>query len=389
MLIGVSFRRGGTAAVETWQQHFDEDALSRSGFDTFVRIATCNRWEVVLQLPEGLDVDAARRLLTVPGGARPYAYVGEAALEHLALVASSLDSLNPGEDQIVQQIREAYREAQARGSSSSSLSFAFDTALRIAKRVRREVDLAPVNTSLFSLARPDLEAILAPGDGAVVVGAGDMGGLAAKVLAELEGVRLTVINRDLERARRVAEPLRAEARSLTDFLADPGDVRVLVCATPVRHLVGGSLLARLSGLELAVDLGLPPNVDPQAARTLGIRLLDIDALEEAGKRRRKLLGAKLATAEGFVLEELELALAAWNERQLAPSIRALQDWIGETIANAMDEMAAEGLQTLNQEDRERLARRVAHVPVKGLRALARAYGPEAARVFLAETGLAR
>ena len=93
--------------------------------------------------------------------------------------------------------------------------------------------------------------------------------------------------------------------------------------------------------------------------------------------------------EGFVLEELELALAAWNERQLAPSIRALQDWIGETIANAMDEMAAEGLQTLNQEDRERLARRVAHVPVKGLRALARAYGPEAARVFLAETGLAR
>ena len=387
MLIGVSYRRGGAAAVELWQQRFDEETLARIGFDVFVRIATCNRWELVVQLPDGLDVDAARRLLTVPGEARPYAYVGEAALEHLAMVASSLDSLNPGEDQIMQQLREAYREA--RGSSSSLLGFAFDTALRIAKRVRREVDLAPVNTSLFSLARPEVEAILAAGDRAVVIGAGDMGGLAAKVLADREGVRLTVVNRDLERARRVAEPLRAEARSLGDFMADPGPVRVLVCATPVHHLIDTPLLARLTGLKLAVDLGLPRNVDPQAAREVGVRVLDVDALQEAGQRRRRALGKKLAVAKGLVLEELELALAAWNERQLAPSIRALQNWIAETITNTMDELAAEGLQTLSPEDRARLARRVAHVPVKGLRALAREFGPEAARVFLAETGLAR
>jgi hypothetical protein len=71
-------------------------------------------------------------------------------------------------------------------------------------------------------------------------------------------------------------------------------------------------------------------------------------------------------------------MGAWAERILAPSIRALQGWFEATLADA-----------LPADEARRLARRVAHVPVKGLRAIARDHGLAAARTFLAETGLAR
>ncbi|MCY4353605.1 MAG: glutamyl-tRNA reductase [Truepera sp.] len=386
-LIGVSHRRGGASAVEAWQDCFDDDALVRLGFDAFVRIATCNRWEVILQLPEGIDLDGARHLLAVPGYARPYAYMGEAAIEHLALVASSIDALNPGEDQVVRQVREAYSRAKARGVSGS-LAFAFDTALRIARRVRHEVELAPVNTSLFSLVRPEIEAILVPGVGAAVLGAGEMGTLAATILANIEGVRLTVFNRTLARAQQLATSLRAEARALEEFPTGGAGIRVLVCTTPVRDLVDAEALDRLPDLRLIVDLGLPRNVAAQAARERGVRVLDIDTLQEAGAQRRGALRERLAVAEGLVLEELATAMAAWNERQLAPAIRRLQEWIDHTIETTIAERGSGAGMELLAEDRERLARRVLHVPVKGLRALAREYGLEAARVFLAEAGLA-
>ena len=51
------------------------------------------------------------------------------------------------------------------------------------------------------------------------------------------------------------------------------------------------------------------------------------------------------------------------------------------------ELAPDGAPALTSGERARLTRRLAHVPIKGLRALAREYGPDAAEVFLAETGL--
>ena len=77
---------------------------------------------------------------------RPYVYTGDGALEQLTRIATSLDSLNPGEDQIMAQVRSAFSAAQALGTVGPTTNFAFQTALKIAKKVRREVALAPLET---------------------------------------------------------------------------------------------------------------------------------------------------------------------------------------------------------------------------------------------------
>jgi len=377
--MGVSHRRGGARALEAYQQAYageGGDLLRRAGLREFVPIVTCNRWDVAMVLPEGLEVEDVRRRLALDGQQRPYAFMADGALEQLARVASSLDSLNPGEDQIMRQVREAYTAAQRAGSTGATTAFAFETALRVAKRVRREVALAPVNASLFSLARPELEPLLPPGSAVAVLGAGEMGALAARSLAELSGVRVVVANRTAERAAAVARRSGAEAMALSSFLGDPPDVTALVCATPVRHLADAVLLGRMPSLKLAVDLGIPRNVDPAAARRRGVRVLDVDGLQAAGRERRSELSGKLAEAERIVRLELDEAVRAWTERQLGPSIRRLRALYLDTIGDALPPEAA-----------ERLAHKFAHVPVKGLRALAREHGLDAARTFLSEAGL--
>lgn len=338
-------------------------------------LATCNRWELVTHLHEGMPLDRARRLLVPEGESRlPYAYVRDGALEQLMRVAAGLDSLNPGEDQIMRQVRAAYLDARDGGRTDSALSFAFDRALRAAKRVRREVALAPLRTSLFSLARPALEAILAPGDPATVLGAGEIGALAARTLTDL-GARVTVVNRDVGRAHELARTVGARWAPLDEYVAAAPAAVALVCATPVRHLVDGPLLARVRP-RLVVDLGVPRNVDAAAADRLGVRVLDVDGLKEAGEARRRELSDKLAVAERLVLSELDDAVDEWAERQLGPSIRLLRQRFLETIGDALPE-----------DDARRLAHRFAHVPIKGLRAIAREHGFEVARTFLTETGL--
>lgn len=378
-LIGVSQRRGGTQALEAWTRRFQSGPpLDSEFFSEIVPITTCNRCDLVVALKDGVSLEAARAALA-PDGTRGYAYTDEAALEQLCRVAASLDSLNPGEDQIMNQVRTAFEEARAGGTVGPTAGFAFQTALRIAKRVRREVPLAPARASLFSLARPEFERLL-PGTATVaVVGAGEMGGVAARSLSARAGTKLLVVNRSVGRARVLADELTAEAVSLETFLREAPQVHGLVTATPAEHLIGDSFLRHQSDLRVIADLGLPRNVEP-AAVPRGIKLIDLGAMQALGERRRGQLKAHLAQAEGIIREEVEVALGDWSERQMGSAIAFLHERYRQTLQDLLGELLEPG-------ELDRIAHRFAHLPVKGLRGLARRHGLEAAQAFLEEAGL--
>ncbi|HZJ08686.1 MAG TPA: glutamyl-tRNA reductase, partial [Trueperaceae bacterium] len=213
------------------------------------------------------------------------------------------------------------------------------------------------------------------GSRVAVLGAGEMGGLAARGLARSDlGLELVIVNRGSQRGRALADAVGGTWLALADFLAEPPAVTGLVAATPRAGLIDRPLLAKLSDLAVVLDLGMPRNVAPGSLDGSHVSLLDIDTLRVAGQRRREAIGARLADAERLVQEELEAALDVWTDRQLAPAIRRLRQLYRDTIG--------EGLPA---DQADRLAHRFAHVPVKGLRALARRYGVEAAATFLAET----
>ena len=380
-LIGVSHRRGGVRALEVWQAAYETSWSGlRAEFPEVALLSTCNRVDLLVALPPGLAPAAARERLTPPGGPPGYVYAGEAALEHLCRIAAGLDSLNPGEDQVMAQTRRALAAARAAGTLGARTTFALDTAMRAAKRIRREVPLAPLNTSLFSLARPELERLLPPAARIAVLGAGEMGALAARSLAGRPHTELLIVNRTRAKAEALARELDARAAPLDEFLLKGSQAHAIVCATPVGGLIGAGFLARSPNVRAIVDLGLPANVDQAAAARAGLRVWSIENLRALGERRREQLRARLARAEVIAAEEVERAMGAWLELSLGPAIRALRERYLETITLvAGDALAPDVAQAL--------AHRFAHLPLKGLRGLARSDGPGAARRFLAEAGL--
>jgi glutamyl-tRNA reductase len=380
-LIGVSGRRGGAVALEAWTERLfgilEKDLPV--GVLEMVSVQTCNRSELILALEAGTNLEQVRQQL-VGVEARGYAFLGDAALEHLCRVAASLDSLNPGEDQIMNQVRVAFDTARKLGRVGSITSFAFNIALRAAKRVRREVPLAPANTSLFSLARPELEK-LPPGARVAILGAGEMAALVARSLADCE-FEVIVVNRHFERAQHLAVSIDARAMSLPAFLGGKEQVSAVVCATPAEHIINKDFLETQLDLRILIDLGLPHNVDAVEARAKKIQLIDLAQLQKLGDVRREKMRTHLVSAEMIIAQELETALGEFAERTLGSAISQLRDVYRQTIERTVGNL-------LSEEDVTRLAHRFAHIPVKGLRGLARQHGLEMAYSFLDEAGLTR
>src|SRR5204862_2467866 len=107
---------------------------------------------------------------------------GGEAVEHLFRVAAGLDSLVPGEAQILGQVRLAYEAALGADATSPVLNRLFEEALHTGKRVRTEAKLSEmpesVAASAIDLAARKLESL--EGRRALLFGAGRMSELAAR-----------------------------------------------------------------------------------------------------------------------------------------------------------------------------------------------------------------
>jgi len=370
-VVGVSHLRGGAEALEHWQQNFNSDVIKEKNLTEYVSIATCNRWDLTMVLPEQASVASISKEFQPSGSTfQPYTYVGDDALRHITRVASSLDSLNPGEDQIMNQVRQAYRDAKDGGTLGNTTAFAFETAMRIAKKVRREVGISPMETSLFSLACPILREKLDAGATIAVLGAGKMGALAVKSLSDF-GYKVIVVNRSIERAEELAKPFDFPVVKLDDFMANPQQVQALVCATPVKDLIQLEFAKQFADLRVIVDLGIPRNVDMEVAAVL--ELLNVDTLQKAGQVRREELKDKLEQADLVIQEEIQEALALWSEKLLGPSICQMREDYKKTL-----------LEVLPEAEVNKVLGRLLHGPIKGIRAVAREHGYEAAKRYFDE-----
>jgi glutamyl-tRNA reductase len=263
--------------------------------DEVVVLSTCNRVEVYAAASGPVErVTRAVAELVAAHGQVPVGdvmrmariRVGGAAAEHLFSVACGLDSMAVGEDQIVAQIKAAARAAAAAGTTGPAITGLIDAALRASKRARTQTT---ISTEGISLARAGLDLAdahlggLAARD-AVVLGTGSMGKLAARLLREAGVGRLSVASRNAARAAEVAAAVRGRHLRASDVPATLADADILITATGAAAPVVPAeqvraVRAQAGGRPLFVlDLGMPPDVDPDVGRLAGVTLVDLTAL---------------------------------------------------------------------------------------------------------------
>jgi glutamyl-tRNA reductase len=328
-----------------------------------VGLATCNRCELYMvgSSPEAMREAAVERLVELSGHDRsrlePMLYVrtGAEAAEHLFSVAAGLDSLVPGEAQILAQIRDAYASAFEWGATGPVSNRLFHVALEAGKRVRHETAIGSGGASVASVAADVAADRLGglPGARVLVVGAGRVAELVASNLAARGAGPLRVANRDPSRAAALAARFGGTAIAWDELAAaaDDADVVVSSTAAPGHVIHAGDL--RPGRPRLLIDLALPRDVDPAAAEVEGTSVVDLDALEVAVRRTIALRRGESGRARAIVAEQAADFRDWMAALRVVPAITSLRDQ-AERIRVAELRRMEPRWDALSPADRERL-----------------------------------
>lgn len=302
VLVGLSHK---TAPVEVRERlAFSEplipDALSRlvdrAALDEGLIVSTCNRVELVASAPanhqEGLErltnfICDFHRLPLTAIDTHLYRFSDADAVRHVFRVASSLDSMVVGESQILGQVKEAYQCAVNAGTVGRVLSQLMQRAISVAKRVRTETAISQNPVSISSVAVELGRKVFGDlsGHTVLLVGAGEMGELAARKLMEAGSGRLIVTNRTAARAEEIAREFGGGAVNFEAFYDVLPSADIVICSTGAADYVirpdetRKALKLRRRGPVMFIDISVPRNIDPAIAGVENAFLFDIDDLE--------------------------------------------------------------------------------------------------------------
>jgi glutamyl-tRNA reductase len=314
-----------------------------------VVLSTCNRTEVYLADgdPERVREELEQRSGLDLGSLLARWDEGE-VVAHLFRVVAGLDSLVPGESQILGQVREAYEAARTRGATGTLLNRLFEDALRAGKRVRTEAKLhelpESVAASAVELAASELAGV--EGRRALLFGAGKMSELAARDLHG-RGAEVVVASRTLESAQDLAERVGGRAAAFDAVAVELPEADLVISATrcPYPILHAEAVRPREKPLVL-VDVAVPRDLDPAIGELEGCTLFDIDALGEGLVGREE----EVREAEAIVADEAA-RFADWRRsRDAADAIRDLRARAEEIRA---EELARAGARLSELSPRER------------------------------------
>ena len=381
------------------------------GVAELLYLGTCNRVELLFATHDGDSAgdlrDPALEQLTgrrsEPGQAARLlrAWAGESALEHVLLLACGLDSAQAGEREIAGQLRASWATARAAGTSGPLLDRLVGESLAMANRVRRlQTETQAPSLADLAAARV-LEHLNARRDVVALIGVSPMTRRCGLTLHRA-GVPLLIVNRSLAPAAELAASVGGRAVLLEQFRSQPHPVAALVLAAGGGELVLDAsalqLLAAQSGRgnTLAIDFGVPPNVDPEDARDTGIVRIGMSELVQEVQEQRATELLRLAPVRAAIDERLARLREEMATRAIGPKLAELREAFERIAADELERALTAELRGLTEAQRaaighltSRLARRLAHLPIAGMRAAAAHAAPEAIEAFFDEARLHR
>lgn len=394
LLVGISHRSAPVAVLEkiAITEHdrpkLTDKMLASTHVSEAMIVSTCNRVEIYAvvdafhpALGEISELLTKHSGLVLPELTK-HAYVryAEAAAEHLFAVASGLDSMVVGEQQVLSQIRAAYAASDSQQAAGRTLHELAQTALRVGKRVHSETGIDRAGASVVSVALDRAQLVLGPlaGRTALVLGAGAMGGLAVAQLARAGIGKILVANRTFERAERLANTattmhgVSAEAVELDRLAEAMAAAEVVVtCTGAVGTVVSiadvhRALSSKGAHDQLVIcDLGLPRDVEHAVAGLPGVTVIDMETLQ-----RDPSAGAAAddtAAARTIVADELAKYLAGQRMAEVTPTVAALRQMAADVVESELLRLDSR-LPGLASTDREEVARTVRRVVDKLLHA---------------------
>jgi glutamyl-tRNA reductase len=403
--------------------------------ETFV-ISTCNRVEVYAEVDRFHGgVNGICELLVRYSGiptseltANLYVHYEDRAVQHLLAVASGLDSMVVGEDQVLGQVRSALKLADQHGTTGRVLRDLGRMALRTGKRARAETGIDRLGLSLVSVgiglaaARFDAagavgavgaattetdggttetSGVLLAGRQVLVVGAGAMSGLAVATAARSGAARIVVANRTRGRAQRLAASVGGEVADLDTLPEAIAAADLVISCTGAGSLIITEPMVRAAlGLRTAaapttsaapaprplvvLDLAMPRDVDPEVGGLPGVSVIGMDEFSGSGEAAAAVGADDMAAVRAIVDEEFAAYGSAIRAARVTPTVVALRAKAATVVDAELTRLAGrlsdDGLSGRALEEIAQTVRRVVdkllHAPTVRVKELASSPGGE-------------
>ena len=300
-------------------------------------LSTCNRTEIYCAAGEpgaALDWLADRHALAA-ADLRPYVYTlpQADAVRHAFRVAAGLDSMVLGEPQILGQMKDAVRTAEAAGTLGTLLSKLFQRSFAVAKEVRSNtaiganvVSMAAAAVRLAERIFPDIAQ-----QKVLFIGAGEMIELTATHFAGRHPRSITVANRTLERAEHLAQRFSGRAMLLREMPEHLHEFDIIVsCTASSLPILGKGTMERAVRQRrhrpvFMVDLAVPRDIEPEVGEMDDIFLYTLDDLADLVREGIDSRQSAVAQAEAIIESQVGNFLHWMKSRDAVPLIRKLRE----------------------------------------------------------------
>jgi glutamyl-tRNA reductase len=333
------------------------DLKAMEGVEECLFLQTCNRIEIYLVAEETeKTLASAKDYLAKRAGE----HAGEVAraietsadndtFNHLLRVTSGMESMVIGEDQILNQVWDAYLEADNSKTLGPILKHLFNRAMTVGRRVRSETGINKGAVSIGSAAVELAVTLLGNLEDKkiLVMGAGEIGTLVSKALARRCLSPIFIANRTYDRAVKLALDLKGEAVRFDKFDDVMVDADVVICSTSAPHyLLTKEIITRLMSQRkntspmIIIDISNPRNVEKGVSEVAGAKLYNIDDLQMIADKNKAQRGKAIEQAQTLLNDEL-LVL---EEDMKSLSVRLI---ISEILSEAEEVRKRELLTALN------------------------------------------
>jgi glutamyl-tRNA reductase len=326
-----------------------------------VCLSTCNRTELYVAALDADDAEgaAAAALASLGPEIEPalYRLRDRAAAHHLFRVSAGLDSLVPGEGEILGQVRVAHEL----GTTGPLLDRVFRQALHAGRKVRTQTAIGESPASVSAAAAALAEQVFGSlaERSILLLGAGKVSEQAARNLRS-RGAEIALVANSKTEREQVHEQL-AEVDVVIASTSAPG--LVLEVATVVK-----ALRARRGRRLLLIDLAVPRDLDPAIGELDGCYLFDIDDLEQIVVETLSLRRREAERAEAIVAAEaqkfhewhasLDVVPAIASLRARAEEIREAELQKAESLLGRLDESQRRAVEAVTAQ----IVNKLLHLP---------------------------
>lgn len=349
LCLSISHKKAPVRVLESFALRDVRSSLQRLkgiGADECAVVQTCHRVEIY-SVGSRIGRNELREFLVSSSGSGcpidlyEDFYEGEDAVRHLFYLASGLESVILGENEVLHQVEESFRLAEDAGCIGRVLELMFRGAINAGRMVRRKTSISRGSVSLGNVVMKAilLELGTLEGKKLVIIGAGKIGCLVAKSLPRRGPITVFIANRTYSRAEKLAAEVGGRAVHFDSLKETVAGADAVVCATSSPHLV-----LRLEDLDrldagkrlLIVDVSNPRGVDERIKDLGHVKLIDLDELIRIARENMRMREEAVLKAKELLVPSLALVMERLRAGERKKRLEDVMRWAEEKRQKALE-----------------------------------------------------